>query len=102
MNSRETAAVAGSLPSPCRLNAYVRGQRPRAGKPGPRPCTACETIFTPAKENPDRPARFCSDKCRARSWRQRRDNESSRFAAIESRLSALEAAVGKIGTGGAQ
>lgn len=55
---------------------------------------------TPAKENPDRPARFCSDKCRARSWRQRRDNESSRFAAIESRLSALEAAVGKIGTGG--
>ena len=96
MNTRETAAVAGSLPSPCRSIAYVRGGRARVAKPGPRPCRACEAVFTPKKENPEKPAKYCCDKCRSLGWRAERKDRDVRLSSLEARMSALESKLDQI------
>ena len=77
-----------------RLNAFERGKRRSARVLAPRPCERCQTIFTPKRENPDEPARFCSSPCRSAHWREeRRDLERllRRVADLESRVSVLEA-----------
>ncbi|MFA5392020.1 MAG: hypothetical protein WC331_11445 [Candidatus Omnitrophota bacterium] len=84
---------AGSLPSPCRSIAYVRGKRTKGRVPAPRPCEGCETIFTPIKENPEKPARFCCDKCRSAAWRGEQKRRGS-IKDIVRRLSAIEKHLG--------
>ena len=90
MNTPETVAVAGSLPSPCRSIAYVRGGGTKVAKPGPRPCRDCETVFTPKKEDPKKPAKYCCDRCRSLGWRAERKDKDVRLSSLEARMSALE------------
>lgn len=86
------------LASNKRLYAFERGERPRR-KPAPRPCQRCKTVFTPKYENPLKPARHCSPKCRAATWRdeQKKDRRieilTGRIKAIESRLTAIESKI---------
>jgi hypothetical protein len=83
----------GVLPSPCRSNANVRGKRVSTRKPTARPCTFCQTIFTPLKEDPKKPAKYCSDKCRAHAWRDGQKSDV-RLDRIEVRLTAIEEKLG--------
>lgn len=95
--ARHGSVVEGrSLSSSSRLNAIERGKRMGAKKPTPRPCAVCKTIFVPAKESSKKPSRFCSDKCRSRSWREeqrpnvRLDRVELAIAELAARVMALE------------
>ena len=94
--SHEKTLESGSLAPNQRLYAFERAGRPQTRKPAPRPCEYCKTIFTPKYENPLKPARHCSPKCRAATWRdeQKKDRRiealTDRVGKLESRISTIE------------
>jgi len=94
--SHEKTLETGSLAPNQRLYAYERSKGIKMHKPAPRPCQHCETIFTPKRENLLKPARHCSPKCRAATWRdeQKKDRRievlTDRIGKLESRISTIE------------
>jgi hypothetical protein len=88
MSHEKTLATVPLAPNK-RLYAFERGERPRTRKPAPRPCQRCETVFTPKREDPLKPAKFCNSKCRSAQWRDDKNN-ARQIADILARLQVIE------------
>ena len=80
-----------------RSYAFECEKRIPGRKPAPRPCERCQAFFSPKRENPKEPARFCSSKCRTASWREEQKKDR-RIEALTGRVSTLEIQVAELMT----
>lgn len=85
-------AKTGKVGNIKRSNAFGTQSGGKRALPPIRPCQWCETPFRPKREDPKKPAKSCSPKCRIAAWKNGRVDEGqitkilSRLAAIEEKL----------------